>query len=145
MKALKIEFALSDNGLKVVERGGDGFIKKIQDTVEVYLYSGSGNIKMAGRIAVGLLCDGELRTSSTAKVFLSHPLQEVNTLEMIACQWVFENRPSDDSVQVLSWLESLGLRDFEARRVHDLFIRFCMWSMFKGIELKFKPPLKTVE
>ena len=83
--------------------------------------------------------------SNTAQVYVSHPLQEIQTVEMIACQWVFENRPSDDSVEVLSWLESLGLEDYEARRIHDLFIRFCVYSLFNGIELKFEPTLKVVD
>lgn len=143
---MKQHFSLVQSKLKPVSNSGDGFINKVDTEVEkVYLYTGSASLEKAGPIAVGLLCDGELRVSNTAQVYVSHPLQEIQTVEMIACQWVFENRPSDDSVEVLSWLESLGLEDYEARRIHDLFIRFCVYSLFNGIELKFEPTLKVVD
>lgn len=140
----KLEFKLIQSGLETVDAGGDGFIEGSEPN-QVVLYSGTANLTSAGRIAVGLLFDGVLRVDGSTKVFTSHPFVQVSTVEMLACQWVFENRPSDDSVEMLNWLESLGLRDFEARRVHSLFIRFCVWSMFKGIEINFKPSLSVVD
>ena len=142
------KFTLTENGLTQVDNGGDGFIKTDGAETQVFLYSGSANITKAGRIAVELLCDTGMKVPNTTKVFVSHPLKEVNTVEMIACQWVMENRPSDDGKEILAWLESLGLKDYEARIINDRFVRFVMWSLFKGVKLVFVEPkteLKAVK
>lgn len=146
--ATRKHFVLTTNQLTPVDSGGDGFIDQTEEGPAVYLFSASANILQAGRIAIRLLCDGPLKTANTAKVFVSHPLALVDTLEMVACQWILDNRPGDDHATIVKWLSGQGLRDFEARRMYDLFIRFCMWTAFKGVEIKFEqaqPELTLVQ
>ena len=60
-------------------------------------------------------------------------------------QWIMNNRPSDEGIEIIAWLESLGLQEHLARRCYDNFIRACMAQLFDGIELVFQPALKAVK
>ena len=59
-------------------------------------------------------------------------------------QWIMDNRPSDDTVEISQWLQtSYGVQKHLASRCADNFLRACMCQL-SDIKIEFKPLLETV-
>lgn len=140
-----VYFKLIEGRLTGSENTGDGFISVENESTHVYLFPCAANIESAGRIAIEFLISDDFDVTGTTMMFLSMPKQPISTVEKVACQWMLESRPSDDANEILPWLEGMGLQDWEARKVFDLFVRYVMATLFQGVELVFEPAKPELE
>ncbi|MBJ7265504.1 hypothetical protein [Idiomarina abyssalis] len=133
MKA-KQPFIIENAKLSATDQVGDGYITDN----EVIVYTGSAHSDNAGFIAMLLMCDGPLRVKGVTPIKISHPLTNIGSAEVLAAKWVEVNRPSDVQVEIQNWLEGIGLKDHEARRIFELFLRYMMIGSLSNIQLNFK-------